>query len=104
MAKLTDKQIEDKLKPIENRVKSRNNLTRGDIQDMINTIIYNVDTYDNFKKYLEDMVVRSGVKHVGVKTTYTPRAGLYDVDKTLEFIKDLRTYRLVEDRFFGKNN
>jgi hypothetical protein len=106
MAKLTDKQIEDKLKPIENKIRNLNNLTRGDIQDMINTIIWYMESYDELKKYMEEMVVRTGVKNIGVRTTYTPRQGLKEEDKTLHFIKDLRTYRLIEERFFknGKAN
>jgi hypothetical protein len=100
MAILSEAQITDKLKPIENKVKQRNNLYREDIQAMINTIIYNVSSYKDLCKYLEDMVRRTGVKNVGIRTKYVPREGLYEVDKTLDFIKDLRTYLLVNERFF----
>jgi hypothetical protein len=100
MAKLSDKQIEDKLKPIENRIKYNNNFTRADVQEMINSIIYHVESYDELKKHLEDMIIRTGVKKIGIRTMYTPRQGLTEEDKTLSFLKDLRSYQLIGERFF----
>jgi len=94
-----------RLKKVKNRIKAKNNFCRSDIQEAIDLIINDCQTYNKLKKTLQDMIKESGVKKIGIRTVYTPRDGLKEVDKTLEFIKDLRSYKGVEERFFsyGKN-
>ena len=102
MAKLTDVQIEAKLKLIENRIKNRNNIYRGDIQEIINKIIGNVDSLPELEAQIKKLVVdRAGIKKFGVKTFLTPRADIGEEDITLKFLPDLRSYLRVNERFFN---
>ncbi len=103
MAKLSDVQIEQKLKDIENRIKNRNDIYRGDIQEIINRIIYDVSSLGELEEQIRKLIVdRAKIQKFGVKTFLTPRAGreeLYEKDITLKFISDLPSYLRVKERF-----
>ncbi len=102
---LTDKQIEDKCKDIENKIKSKgkDRIYRKDVQDIINRIIYDVSSLRDLDEQIGKLVVdRAGVEEFGVKTFLTPRQGrehLYEENITLKFVKDLRSYLKVNKRF-----
>lgn len=98
--KLTDAEIETKLKDIEVRIKNKNDVYRNDIQLIINRIIYNVTSIDDLENQIRLLIVgRAGIKKFGVKTFYTPRVDLVEEDITLKFLPDLRSYLRVNERF-----
>lgn len=91
--------IESKLKSREVIMKSKNDFSREDIQLAINSILYDCESLDELKKSLEDVIKRTGIKKVGFKTTYTPREGLVEGEKTFGFLSDILTYIGVTKRF-----
>ncbi len=97
MATLTDLQIEEKLKNIENKIKAKNDFTREDIQNSLNAIYgYGFSPADK-KDILKAMIKRTNVKIEGV--FYTPRIRSMDYgDKTYSFLSDLETYRGIRER------
>ena len=97
MAILTDLQIEDKLKSIENKIKSKNDFTREDIQNSLNAIWGNGFSVERKKEILTAMIKRSGVKIEGA--FYQPRIRSYGYgDKTYSFLSDIESYRGVRER------
>ena len=109
MAKLSDVQIEAKCKDIESRIKQKNNVYRVDIQDIINRIIYNVESLPELGGQIKNIVNRAGIKEFGNKTFYQPRATDKDLrredyakeDITFKFIEkgELLTFLRVKERF-----
>ena len=110
MAKLNDNQIEDKCKDIENKIKQKNNVYRGDIQDIINRIIYNVESLGELDRQMRKLIVdRAGIKEFGTGTFYEPRVSETDYrrsdtrkeDITTKFLRsgELLTYLKVKERF-----
>lgn len=110
MAKLTDTQIEEKCKDIENKIKYQNDVYRADIQDIINRIIYNVESLGELEDQIKMIIVdRAKIKQFGLKTFYQPKVSKEDLrnedyikeDITLKFIQkgELLTFLKVKERF-----
>jgi len=105
MAKLNDRQIEDKCKDIEDKIKQKNNVYRGDVQDIINRIIYNVESLQELERQIRMLIEdRAKIKEFGLKTFWTPRLGRedhYEEDVTFKFMRkgELLTYTRVKERF-----
>ena len=100
--RLSDAQIETKLKTIENKIKNQNNVYRADIQMIINKIIDGVDSIVELEGQIKKLIVdRANIKKFGVKTFLTPRADIEEKDITLKFLPDLRSYLRVNERFFN---
>ena len=99
MAALNDIQVAEKLLPIEKRIRNMNNFSRADVQDSLNAIWGNGYSPDKKKEILKDMIARTGVKNIGIRTLYTPRAGLTEGDKTMDFLSDLMSYSGVKERY-----
>ena len=98
MAKLTDIEIQDKFKNIENRIKTGGYFTRTDIQEALDKIRGYGYSPDFKKQKLSEMIKRTEVKIVGIRTTYTPREDLKEEDKTMDFLKDIYSYSgVIED-------
>jgi len=93
--KPSNKQIEEKLKVIEGGIKLKKNFTRYDIQSALDLIAgYGYSVADK-KNFLKELILRSGVKKIGIKTNWTPREDLEEEDKTLKFLDDILSYRGV---------
>jgi len=92
MTKLTDIEIQDKFKDIENRIKTGGNFTRTDIQEALDKIRGYGYSPDFKKQKLSEMIKRTNVKIVGIGTTYTLREDLKETDKTYDFLKDIYSY------------
>ncbi len=99
MVSITDSEIVEKLKLMENKIKSKQNFSREDIQNCLNAVWGYGLSPNRKKEILKDMIVRTGVKKIGLKTLYTPRVGLVEGDKTLDFLSDLLSYRGVRERY-----
>jgi len=98
MTKLTDIEIQDKYKNIENRIKTGGNFTRTDIQESLDKIKGYGYSPDFKKQKLSEMIKRTGVRVIGIRTTYTPREDLKEEDKTMDFLKDIYSYSgVIED-------
>ena len=98
MIKITEIEIQNKLKDIENKIKAKNNFTRADIQESLNKIRGYGFSPDYKKEKLSEMVTRTGIKDIGIRTIYTPREGLKEEDKTLAFLSDIYSYTGVIER------
>ena len=98
--KISELDVISRLKPIENKIKSNpRKLSREDIQNAVNIIIWKTESFDELKDTLKKLVKRAGIKILGMKTLYTPREDLEETDKTYEFLSDLWTYRNVRERY-----
>lgn len=95
MTTLSDLEIKNKLKPIEDKIKFRKDFTRTDIQNALNEIYGQGLSPDNKCQILKSMVGRTGIKKIGIRTVYKPREDLKEVDKTYDFIKDIYSYKGV---------
>ena len=80
------------LKDIEDKIKSKNNLFREDIQNVFDRLKGKGYSLDSKKQILIDLVVRTGYKKIGIRTLVTPRQGLEETDKTFDFVDDLKSY------------
>jgi len=98
MAKLTDIEIQNKFKNIENRIKTGGYFTRTDIQESLNKIRGYGYSPDYKKEKLKEMIGRTGVRDIGFKTLYQPRGDLKEEDKTFNFLKDIYSYSDVIER------
>jgi len=98
MAKLTEIEIQNKFKDIENKIKAKNNFTRTDIQEALNGIKGYGYSPDYKKEKLKEMIGRTGVKVIGIRTLYEPRGNLKEEDKTMDFLKDIYSYSDVIER------
>jgi len=98
MAKLTEIEIQNKFKDIENKIKAKNNFTRTDIQEALNGIKGYGFSPDYKKEKLKEMIGRTSVKVIGTRTILTPRDDLKEVDKTMDFLKDIYSYSGVIER------
>ena len=98
MAKLTEIEIQNKFKNIENRIKTKNNFTRADIQEALNGIRGYGFSPDFKKEKLKEMIGRTGIKDIGIRTIFEPRGNLKEVDKTMDFLKDIYSYSDVIER------
>jgi hypothetical protein len=96
---LTDIEIIEKLLPIEKRIRAKNDFSREDVQLSLNAIWGKGFSPDRKKQILKEMITRTGVKKIGIKTLYTPRAGLIEGDKTMDFLSDLMSYQGVKERY-----
>jgi len=99
MKKLSAKQIEDKLKVIEDGIKLKKDFTRHDIQSALDMLRGYEYTIEEKKKQLREMILRSGVKKIGIKTSYAPREELTEEDKTFRFLDDILSYRGVIEEY-----
>jgi len=102
---ITDIEIEKRLKDIENTIKSKNDFSRADIQKALNRIKGKGMFISEKKIALRKMIGRTGVKDIGIRTTYTPRQGLKEEDKTLKFLDDIKSYRGIleeEEKLVGR--
>lgn len=98
--KLTQLQVIDTLMPIEKKIKANpRKFSREHLNDAIQSILYSCESFDELIEQLKKLTVRAGVKVIGMKTLYTPRGDLEEVDKTNDWIKDVLTYRGVRERF-----
>lgn len=95
MADITLKYIQDKLKPVEKKIKAKMNFSREDVQLALNAIRGLGLSPDLKKQILTDLINGIGIKKIGIRTLYTPRIDLKEVDKTMEFLSDLYSYRGV---------
>jgi len=95
---LTEAGIKIKLKDIESKIKQKNDFSREDVQIALDSIRgYGFSPYRK-KEILKEMMVRIGIKIIGLKTLYTPRQGLTETDKTLDFLSDIYSYHGVIER------
>jgi len=92
---ITDTEIEQRLLKIENKIKGKNDFSRDDVQKALNAIRGKGLRIEEKKEALKNMIGRTGVKNIGIKTLYTPRQGLKETDKTFEFLSDIKSYRGV---------
>ena len=97
--KLSNKQIELKLKDIEDIIKSRDDFTRYNIQSALDSIKGMGLNINDKKMILKKMIERSGVKKIGLKTSYEPRQELKEGDKTFKFLDDILSYRGVIEEY-----
>jgi hypothetical protein len=95
---LTEAGIKIKLQDIESKIKQKNNFSREDVQTALNAIRGYGFSVDRKKEILKDMIARAGIKIIGLKTLYTPRQGLTETDKTLDFLSDIYSYHGVIER------
>lgn len=97
---LTDLQIIEKLLPIENKIKANpKRFSREHLNRAIQLILYNVESFDKLIQHISGLLKRAGVRLIGIKTLYTPRADLEEIDKTNDWIKDVLSYDGVRERF-----
>jgi len=98
--KLKEAEIVAKLLPTEKKIKANpKNFSREHLNNAIQTILYDVESFDELIEQLKKMIDRSGVKKIGMRTLYTPRIGLDEVDKTHDWISDVLSYAGVKKRF-----
>jgi hypothetical protein len=99
MEKLDEAQIQQRLSKIEANIKMKNDFSREDIQNSINMLRYKGFSPERKRDILKQMIGRTGVKRIGLKTLYTPRAdhSIGEEDKTLKFLDDLYSYRGIKD-------
>ena len=102
MAKLSDLEIKNKLKNIEDKIKFKKNFTRTDIQNALDEIYGQGLSPSSKCQILKSMVDRTGIKDIGIRTVYKPRENLKEVDKTYDFIKDIYSYKGVLEGDNGK--
>ena len=98
MAKLTDIEIQDKFKNIENRIKTGGYFTRNDIQEALDKIKGYGYSPDFKKQKLSELIKRTNVKVIGIRTIFEPRGNLKEEDKTMDFLKDIFSYDGVIER------
>jgi hypothetical protein len=96
--KLSEVEIRNKLSDIEKKIKGKNDFTRADIQTALNQLRGYGYSPEYKKEKLTEMIRRTGVKEIGIRTTYTPREGLKETDKTNDFLKDIYSYIGVIER------
>ena len=98
--KITELKIIEKLMPIEKKIKANpRKFSREHLNHAIQTILYNCESFDELIEQLKKLTVRAGIKIIGMKTLYTPRGDLEEIDKTNDWIKDVLTYDGVRERF-----
>jgi hypothetical protein len=98
MVKLTEIEIQNKHKDIENRIKARDNFTRTDIQEALDKIKGYGYSPDYKKEKLKEMILRTEVKDIGIRTIFEPRGNLKEEDKTFDFLNDIYSYIGVIER------
>lgn len=97
---LSEQKIIDKLMPIEKKIKANiRKFSREHLNDAIQSILYDVESFDELIASLKALTKRAGIKVIGIKTLYTPRIDLDEVDKTNDWIKDVLSYKGVRERF-----
>ncbi len=80
------------LQDIENKIKSKNNLFREDVQNVLDRLKGKGYSLDFKKQSLIDLLTRTAIKKVGIRTLVTPRQNLEEIDKTFDFLDDLKSY------------
>ena len=96
---ITPEEAQALLNKIEIRIKQKMDFSRADVQDALNRLRRRGVTPEQKAQFIKAMVLRSGVKKIGIKTLYTPRSDFppKEVDKTLDFLQDLYTYNGVNE-------
>ena len=99
--RITELQVINKLMPVEKKIKANpRKFSREHLNNAIQTILYDVESFDELIEQIKKLTVRSGVRVIGVRTLYTPRNDINDVvDKTNDWIKDVLSYPGVSERF-----
>lgn len=98
MPKLTEIEIQNKFKNIEKKIKAKNNFTRADVQEALNKIRGYGFSPDYKKEKLKEMIERTGIKDIGIRTLYQPRGDLKEEDRTNDFLRDIYSYIGVIER------
>lgn len=98
MSKPTEIEIQNKFKDIEKRIRAKKTFTRADIQEALDKIKGQGYSPDYKKQKLSEMIGRTEVKIIGMKTVLEPRGNLEEVDKTNDFLKDIYSYSDVIER------
>ena len=97
--KLTDIEIQKKIKPIEDKIKFGRAINREDIQNALDMIKGQGLSPDSKKAILKSMVGRTGVKKIGMVTNLVPRNDIMgEVDKTYDFLNDIYSYKGVIEK------
>lgn len=99
MLTLEKKQIEQKLKDIENLLKSNNKITRKDIQNVLDRIKGYGYSPETKKEIIEELIIRTGIKLIKPKILTEPRrdTDIFE-DATKNFLNDIYSYRgVIED-------
>ena len=100
MERLSELEIRERLEPVTKRIKMQNNFSRADIQDCLNRLYGKGFSPERKKEILKKAIEGTGIKKIGLKTLYTPRAdhSIGEEDKTLKFLDDIYSYRGVVER------
>jgi microsomal dipeptidase-like Zn-dependent dipeptidase len=86
--------------PVEKKIKANTKrFSREHLNMAIQSILYEVDSFDELIRHIKELTSRAGIKVIGMKTLYTPRGELEEVDKTNDWIKDVLSYDGVMERF-----
>lgn len=86
---------------VEAKIRSKNTYDREDIQNIINNVVNSCKSYQELKDKVKEVIEKSGAKIEKPASYFANRPSGERRDGTLDVLNDLRSYRPVNDRFFG---